>query len=74
MDVYMLDGNLDHSDLLLHALTAETLPHTLGMLVADMSRPWLILNSLQKCVRPAGARPSTWPQADPRLAVPTALF
>ncbi|XP_070616464.1 cytoplasmic dynein 1 light intermediate chain 2 isoform X2 [Erythrolamprus reginae] len=47
-NVWILDGDLYHKGLLKFAVTAETLQETLVIFVADMSRPWTILESLQK--------------------------
>lgn len=47
-NVWILDGDLYHKGLLKFAVTAESLQETLVIFVADMSRPWTILESLQK--------------------------
>ncbi|XP_055991948.1 cytoplasmic dynein 1 light intermediate chain 2 isoform X4 [Sorex fumeus] len=47
-NVWILDGDLYHKGLLKFAVTAESLPETLVIFVADMSRPWTVMESLQK--------------------------
>ncbi|KAH0503693.1 Cytoplasmic dynein 1 light intermediate chain 2 [Microtus ochrogaster] len=47
-NVWILDGDLYHKGLLKFAVSAESLPETLAIFVADMSRPWTIMESLQK--------------------------
>ncbi|KAJ8249409.1 hypothetical protein GJAV_G00234490 [Gymnothorax javanicus] len=47
-NVWILDGDLYHKGLLKFAVTAETLQDTLAVLVVEMSRPWAIMESLQK--------------------------
>ncbi|XP_045149842.1 cytoplasmic dynein 1 light intermediate chain 2 [Echinops telfairi] len=47
-NVWILDGDLYHKGLLKFAISAEALPETLVIFVADMSRPWTVLESLQK--------------------------
>ena len=48
MGVWILDGVVWHSQLLSFVLKKETLPHTVVMIVADMSQPWSIMESLQR--------------------------
>lgn len=47
-NVWILDGDLYHKGLLKFAVTAQTLADTLALFVVDMSRPWSIMESLQK--------------------------
>lgn len=47
-NVWILDGDLYHKGLLRFAVSADTLQETLVIFVADMSRPWTIMESLQK--------------------------
>uniref|UniRef100_A0AAY4AZL2 Dynein light intermediate chain n=1 Tax=Denticeps clupeoides TaxID=299321 RepID=A0AAY4AZL2_9TELE len=47
-NVWILDGDLYHKGLLKFALTAESLKNSLAVFVADMSRPWTIMESLRK--------------------------
>uniref|UniRef100_A0A8C4IC94 Dynein light intermediate chain n=1 Tax=Dicentrarchus labrax TaxID=13489 RepID=A0A8C4IC94_DICLA len=47
-NVWILDGDLYHKGLLRFAVSAQTLPDCLAVFVADMSRPWTIMESLQK--------------------------
>ncbi|XP_056382073.1 cytoplasmic dynein 1 light intermediate chain 2 [Hyla sarda] len=47
-NVWILDGDLYHKGLLKFALSADTIHDTLAVFVADMSRPWTIMESLQK--------------------------
>ena len=47
-NVWILDGDLYHKGLLKFAVSAEFLPETLVIFVADMSRPWTMMESLQK--------------------------
>uniref|UniRef100_A0A8C5QPU6 Dynein light intermediate chain n=1 Tax=Leptobrachium leishanense TaxID=445787 RepID=A0A8C5QPU6_9ANUR len=47
-NVWILDGDLYHKGLLKFAMDASSIRDTLVMLVVDMSRPWLALDSLQK--------------------------
>lgn len=46
--MWILDGDLYHKGLLKFAVSAESLPETLVIFVADMSRPWTVMESLQK--------------------------
>ncbi len=46
--IWILDGDLYHKGLLKFAVTAESLKDSLAVLVVDMSRPWTIMESLQK--------------------------
>ncbi|CAL1603732.1 unnamed protein product [Knipowitschia caucasica] len=47
-NVWILDGDLYHKGLLKFAVSSQTLPDCLAMLVVDMSRPWIIMDSLKK--------------------------
>ncbi|XP_044149270.1 cytoplasmic dynein 1 light intermediate chain 1 isoform X2 [Bufo gargarizans] len=47
-NVWILDGDLYHKGLLKFAMDASSVKDTLVMLIVDMSRPWLALDSLQK--------------------------
>uniref|UniRef100_A0A8C5ER24 Dynein light intermediate chain n=1 Tax=Gouania willdenowi TaxID=441366 RepID=A0A8C5ER24_GOUWI len=47
-NVWILDGDLHHKGLLKFAATAKSLADCLAVFVADMSRPWTIMESLQK--------------------------
>nr|AAH75172.1 DLIC1 protein [Xenopus laevis] len=47
-NVWILDGDLYHKGLLKFATDPSNVRDTLIMLVVDMSRPWLALDSLQK--------------------------
>lgn len=47
-NVWILDGDLYHKGLLKFAVTAQSLTNCLAVFVADMSRPWTIMESLQK--------------------------
>ncbi|XP_007553974.1 cytoplasmic dynein 1 light intermediate chain 2 isoform X1 [Poecilia formosa] len=47
-NVWILDGDLYHKGLLKFAVTPQSLPDCLAVLVADMSRPWTIMESMQK--------------------------
>lgn len=47
-NVWILDGDLYHKGLLKFAMDVGSVRDTLLMLVLDMSRPWLALDSLQK--------------------------
>ncbi|KAM6942863.1 cytoplasmic dynein 1 light intermediate chain 2 [Xenentodon cancila] len=47
-NVWILDGDLYHKGLLKFAITAQSLSDCLAVFVADMSRPWTIMESLQK--------------------------
>ncbi|XP_059370118.1 cytoplasmic dynein 1 light intermediate chain 2-like isoform X2 [Carassius carassius] len=46
--VWILDGDLYHKGLLKFAVTAESLKDSLAVFAVDMSRPWTIMESLQK--------------------------
>ncbi|XP_053200634.1 cytoplasmic dynein 1 light intermediate chain 1-like [Panonychus citri] len=48
LSVWVLDGDLYHSNLLRFPVNEENFPHTTLMLVASMSEPWNILDSLEK--------------------------
>ncbi|KAL6112965.1 cytoplasmic dynein 1 light intermediate chain 2 isoform X1 [Pungitius pungitius] len=47
-NVWILDGDLYHKGLLKFAVSAQSLPDSLAVFVADMSRPWTIMESLKK--------------------------
>ncbi|RMC08904.1 hypothetical protein DUI87_13898 [Hirundo rustica rustica] len=47
-NVWILDGDLYHKGLLKFAVSAESLQDTIVVFVADMSRPWTVMESLQK--------------------------
>ncbi|XP_012689915.2 cytoplasmic dynein 1 light intermediate chain 1 isoform X1 [Clupea harengus] len=47
-NAWVLDGDLYHKGLQKFVLSAESLPHSVVLLVVDLSRPWLALDSLQK--------------------------
>ncbi|XP_048886721.1 cytoplasmic dynein 1 light intermediate chain 2 isoform X2 [Brienomyrus brachyistius] len=47
-NVWILDGDLYHKGLLKFAVSADSLKDTLAVLVADMSRPWTVMESLRK--------------------------
>lgn len=47
-NVWILDGDLYHKGLLKFAVSGESVRDSLAVLVADMSRPWSIMESLQK--------------------------
>ncbi|XP_054627347.1 cytoplasmic dynein 1 light intermediate chain 2 isoform X1 [Dunckerocampus dactyliophorus] len=47
-NVWILDGDLYHKGLLKFAISAQSLPDCLAVFVADMSRPWTIMESLEK--------------------------
>ncbi|XP_043937523.1 cytoplasmic dynein 1 light intermediate chain 2 [Protopterus annectens] len=47
-NVWILDGDLYHKGLLKFAVSADSLKETIAIFVADMSRPWTIMESLQK--------------------------
>uniref|UniRef100_A0A8C6LP27 Dynein light intermediate chain n=1 Tax=Nothobranchius furzeri TaxID=105023 RepID=A0A8C6LP27_NOTFU len=47
-NVWILDGDLYHKGLLKFAVMTQSLPDCLAVFVADMSRPWTIMESLQK--------------------------
>uniref|UniRef100_A0A8D3E547 Dynein light intermediate chain n=1 Tax=Scophthalmus maximus TaxID=52904 RepID=A0A8D3E547_SCOMX len=47
-NVWILDGDVYHKSLLKFAVSAQSLPDCLAVFVADMSRPWTIMESLQK--------------------------
>ncbi|XP_071507697.1 cytoplasmic dynein 1 light intermediate chain 2-like [Diadema antillarum] len=46
--VWILSGENEHEDLLRYALRADNLEHTLVIIAVDMSRPWQVMDSLQK--------------------------
>uniref|UniRef100_A0A4W3IYW4 Dynein light intermediate chain n=1 Tax=Callorhinchus milii TaxID=7868 RepID=A0A4W3IYW4_CALMI len=47
-NVWILDGELYHKGLLKFAVSGDNLKNTLAVFVADMSRPWSVMDSLQK--------------------------
>ncbi|KAM4614395.1 cytoplasmic dynein 1 light intermediate chain 2 [Discoglossus pictus] len=47
-NVWILDGDLYHKGLLKFALSTDSIRDTLAVFVADMSRPWTIMESLLK--------------------------
>ncbi|XP_020376436.2 cytoplasmic dynein 1 light intermediate chain 2-like [Rhincodon typus] len=47
-NVWILDGELYHKGLLKFAVSADNLKNTLAVFVADMARPWTVMDSLQK--------------------------
>ncbi|XP_076011653.1 cytoplasmic dynein 1 light intermediate chain 2 isoform X2 [Genypterus blacodes] len=47
-NVWILDGDLHHKGLLKFAVSAQSLHDCLAVFVVDMSRPWTIMESLQK--------------------------
>lgn len=47
-NVWILDGDLYHKGLLKFAVSAQSLTDCLAVFVVDMSRPWIIMDSLQK--------------------------
>uniref|UniRef100_A0A3Q3JVH4 Dynein light intermediate chain n=1 Tax=Monopterus albus TaxID=43700 RepID=A0A3Q3JVH4_MONAL len=47
-NVWILDGDVYHKGLLKFAVSAQSLLDSLAVFVADMSRPWTIMESLQK--------------------------
>lgn len=47
-NVWILDGDLYHKGLLKFAVSAKSLTDCLAVFVVDMSRPWIIMDSLQK--------------------------
>ncbi|XP_075877107.1 cytoplasmic dynein 1 light intermediate chain 2 isoform X2 [Nelusetta ayraudi] len=47
-NVWILDGDLYHKGLLKFAVSPQSLPNCLALFVVDMSRPWTIMESLQK--------------------------
>uniref|UniRef100_A0A7N8XGN7 Dynein light intermediate chain n=1 Tax=Mastacembelus armatus TaxID=205130 RepID=A0A7N8XGN7_9TELE len=47
-NVWILDGDIYHKGLLKFAVSAQALPDCLAVFVVDMSRPWTIMESLQK--------------------------
>lgn len=48
--IYSLDGNVVHKNLLSFVANKDTIEDNMFVIVVDMSRPWLIMNSLQKWV------------------------
>ncbi|XP_069770503.1 cytoplasmic dynein 1 light intermediate chain 1 isoform X2 [Narcine bancroftii] len=49
-NVWILDGDTYYKGLLKFAITADNVKDILLMMVVDMSRPWMIMDSLQKWV------------------------
>ncbi|KAM9817499.1 cytoplasmic dynein 1 light intermediate chain 2 [Neosynchiropus ocellatus] len=47
-NVWILDGDLYHKGLLKFAVTPQTIANCLAVFAVDMSRPWTIMESLQK--------------------------
>lgn len=47
-NAWILDGDLYHKGLQQFAVCGENLADTMALLVVDMSRPWTVLDSLQK--------------------------
>ncbi|XP_056134682.1 cytoplasmic dynein 1 light intermediate chain 2 isoform X2 [Lampris incognitus] len=47
-NVWILDGDLYHKGLLKFAVSAKSLADSIAVFVVDMSRPWTIMESLQK--------------------------
>lgn len=47
-NVWILDGELYHKGLLKFAVSAQSICDSLAVFVADMSRPWTIMDSLKK--------------------------
>ncbi|XP_038662156.1 cytoplasmic dynein 1 light intermediate chain 2 isoform X2 [Scyliorhinus canicula] len=47
-NVWILDGELYHKGLLKFAVSGDNIKNTLAVFVADMARPWTIMDSLQK--------------------------
>ncbi|GCB61739.1 hypothetical protein scyTo_0011368, partial [Scyliorhinus torazame] len=47
-NVWILDGELYHKGLLKFAVSGDNMKNTLAVFVADMARPWTIMDSLQK--------------------------
>ncbi|KAK1802136.1 hypothetical protein P4O66_021768 [Electrophorus voltai] len=47
-NVWILDGDLYHKGLLKFAVSGDSLEDSLAMFVVDMSRPWAIMESLEK--------------------------
>ena len=48
MGVWILDGVVYHRHLLEFALKKETLQNTLVAIVVDLSRPWAVMEALEK--------------------------
>jgi len=48
LGIWALDGDTMHTSLLKYALTEETFENTLVLLVATMTTPWAVLDSLEK--------------------------
>jgi dynein light intermediate chain 1 len=48
MGVWILDGVVWHSQLLPFVLKTDTLRHTMVMIVADLSQPWNVMESLER--------------------------
>lgn len=51
LGIWALDGDPTHSGLLKYALTEENFEHTLVIIVASMTTPWHILDTLEKWVK-----------------------
>jgi len=52
--IYTLDGDQDHAVLLQSVISKESLADTVVLVVVDLSRPWLIMESLKKWSRVLG--------------------
>ena len=50
MGIWILDGVVYHSDLLKFALKKDDVDNTLVMIVVDLSKPWSIMESLERWV------------------------
>ena len=57
MGCFVLNGTADASYMLQLVMTPELISDALVMMVVDLSRPWLIMDSLEKCVRNAFLAP-----------------
>lgn len=55
MGCFVLNGTADASYMLQLVMTPELISDALVMMVVDLSRPWLIMDSLEKCVRNASS-------------------
>ena len=51
LNTWVLNGDSYHKGLLKHVLTAEVAKNMLILLVADMARPWTIIDSLEQWIR-----------------------
>jgi dynein light intermediate chain 1 len=50
LNVWVLDGDQSHTNLLKYALTEENFEDTMVLLVASMAQPWAIADTLNKWV------------------------